>query len=74
MNYTKKEFKANYSAFRKELRRIFYYGSKDAYCEFLGSSEFREVRLKAWLPVSIKIELYKRGLLKAEYRNINLIK
>jgi hypothetical protein len=73
MNYSKKEFKAKYSAFRKELRHIFNYGSKDAYCDFLSTSEFKEVRLKAWLPTSIKIDLYKRGLLKAEYRNINFI-
>lgn len=63
-------FKKEYSSFRKELRQIYSSGQREKYIEFFANSEFAKIRNKQNLPVSIKIELYKRGLLKLELRNL----
>ena len=63
-------FKKEYSAFRKELRRIHSNGQVEKYIEFFANSKFAQIRSKQNFPVSIKIELYKRGVLKHELRNL----
>jgi 2-methylcitrate dehydratase PrpD len=66
MNLTKREFKNQYSNFRKQKRSIL---NIDKKVEFITNSEFRSIYTKSSNIVSAKISLYKKiGYLKPEYK------
>ena len=58
MNLTKKEFKRQYSDYRKQLNDSYPLG-KDAFIRQMNSnSTFREVSTKIEMPVSIRVYLH----------------
>lgn len=65
MNLTKKEFKQQYSAFRKDKRAIVNF---DKRVVFVIISPFKEFFIKAQPFHSFKITLYKLGKLRPEYK------
>ena len=61
MNLTKKQFKSQYSNYRKRLNDSYFLG-KDAFIKQMNSNSiFREVSTKMERPVSIKIWLHKNS-------------
>jgi|688.fasta_scaffold269597_4 hypothetical protein len=67
MNLSKKDFKQQYSKFRKQKRAILNF---DERVEFIINSPFKVFYVKPQPFYSIKISLYKLGKLRPEYKLI----
>ncbi|WP_134344492.1 hypothetical protein [Flavobacterium psychrophilum] len=62
MNLTKKEFKSQYSTYRKRLNASYLLGKDDFIKQMNSNPVFREVSTKTERPVSFKIWLHKNSL------------
>ena len=65
METSKLEFKKNYSEFRKKLRSI---NDIDQRVDFMIESEFRDIYIKPKPFKSLKISLYKDGVLNPKLK------
>ena len=59
LNLSKKEFRKQYSEYRKILRNSFSLGKAEFINSLNSNSIFREISTKIDKPVSVKIWLYK---------------
>ena len=62
MNLTKREFKKQYSDYRKSLNDSYYLGKESFINQLNSNSIFRSISFKLEKPVSVAIYLYKNKL------------